>query len=57
MFIIETLLKISGIPYPPKNNNEVTLLNKTIELYSLKKKKTKIIEECSTKKPATNSDS
>jgi hypothetical protein len=32
-------------------------LNNTIELYSAKKKNTKGTEECSVKKPATNSDS
>ena len=42
---------------PPKNNIAVIQLNKTIELYSAKKKKTKIIELCSVKKPATNYDS
>src|ERR1700748_1898828 len=36
---------------------ELILLNKTIELYSAKKKNTKGTEECSVKKPATNSDS
>ena len=33
------------------------LLNKTILVYSAKKKNTKIIELCSVKNPATNSDS
>ena len=47
----------SDILYPPKNNIAVIELNKTIELYSLKKKNTKIIDECSVKNPATNSDS
>lgn len=36
---------------------ELIQLNKTIELYSAKKKNTKGTEECSVKKPATNSDS
>lgn len=43
--------------YPPKNKMAVRLDIKTIELYSLKKKNTKIIDECSVKNPATNSDS
>ena len=47
----------SGILYPPKNKIAVIELNKTIELYSAKKKKTKIIELCSVKNPATNSHS
>ena len=47
----------TGILYPPKNNTAVIVLNKTIELYSAKKKKTKGTLECSVKKPATNSDS
>jgi hypothetical protein len=44
------------ILYPPKNSIAVKLDINTIELYSLKKKNTKIIDECSVKKPATNSD-
>ena len=44
-----------GILYPPKNKIAVIQLNNTIEVYSAKKKKTKIIELCSVKKPATNS--
>lgn len=36
---------------------EVIQLNKTIELYSARKKNTKGTEECSVKNPATNSDS
>src|SRR6267154_822023 len=36
---------------------ELIQLNKTIEAYSAKKKKTKGTLECSVKKPATNSDS
>ena len=43
--------------YPPKNKIEVIHENNTIELYSAKKKKTNGTEECSVKKPATNSDS
>ena len=43
--------------YPPKNKIAVIQLNKTIELYSAKKKNTKGTLECSVKKPATNSDS
>ena len=42
---------------PPKNNIAVKLDINTIEQYSAKKKNTKIIELCSVKKPATNSDS
>ena len=47
----------SGKLNPPKNNMAEILLNKTIELYSAKKKNTNMIELCSVKKPATNSDS
>ena len=54
---IITLLKINGKLYPPKNSIEVKVLNSTIDEYSLKKKKTKGTEECSVKKPPTNSDS
>jgi len=43
--------------YPPKKKIDVIVLNNTIELYSAKKKKTNGKEECSVKKPATNSDS
>ena len=43
--------------YPPKNNIAVIQLNKTIELYSPKKKKTKGTALCSVIKPETNSDS
>jgi hypothetical protein len=42
---------------PPKNKIDVIAENITIELYSLKKNKTKGTLECSVKKPATNSDS
>lgn len=55
--IKELLINNSGIWYPPKNNIEVIQLNKTIEAYSAKKKKTKGTLECSVKNPATNSDS
>ena len=55
--IKESLINNSGIWYPPKNKIEVIQLNKTIEAYSAKKKKTKGTLECSVKKPATNSDS
>lgn len=55
--IKESLINNSGIWYPPKNNIEVIQLNKTIEAYSAKKKKTKGTLECSVKNPATNSDS
>ena len=54
---IDSFTKISGILYPPKNNIDVIDENKIIELYSLKKKNTKIIELCSVKNPATSSDS
>jgi len=47
----------SGIENPPKKRIAVIHENKTIELYSAKKKKTNGTEECSVKKPATNSDS
>ena len=56
-FIKDSFINNSGILYPPKNNMAVIVLNNTIELYSAKKKKTKIIELCSVKNPATNSDS
>lgn len=42
---------------PPKKKIEVIVEKSIIELYSLKKKKTKGTLECSVKKPATNSDS
>ena len=53
----ESLINISGKLYPPMNNIAVIQLNKTIEEYSPKKKKTKGTDECSVKNPATNSDS
>jgi hypothetical protein len=56
-FMTESLTKISGMLYPPKNKIAVIVLNNTIELYSARKKNTKGTEECSVKKPATNSDS
>lgn len=56
-FIKESLTKISGIMYPPKNRMAVKVDIRTILQYSAKKKNTKIIPECSVKKPATNSDS
>ena len=54
---IESLIKSSVKLYPPRNNIEEILLNKTIEEYSPRKKNTNGTEECSVKKPATNSDS
>lgn len=57
IFTNESLMKISGIWYPPKNNIAVIQLNNTIEEYSPKKKKTKTVLLCSVKNPATNSDS
>jgi hypothetical protein len=56
-FINVSLTTISGAKYPPKNNIIVKVDINTIEQYSPRKKKTNIIEECSVKKPATNSDS
>jgi hypothetical protein len=46
-----------GIWYPPKNKIPDIQLNKTIEEYSPRKKKTNIVAPCSVKNPATNSDS
>jgi hypothetical protein len=57
MLTNESLMKISGIWYPPKNNIAVIQLNNTIEEYSPKKKNTNIVLLCSVKNPATNSDS
>jgi hypothetical protein len=54
---IESLLNNSTKLYPPKNNIAVIQLNKTIEEYSPRKKKTKIIDEWSVLNPETNSDS
>ena len=56
-FIAELLINNSGILYPPKKNIAVIQENRTIELYSAKKKNTKGTLECSVKNPATNSDS
>jgi hypothetical protein len=53
----ESLTNISGIAYPPKKKIPDIHENKTIELYSAKKKKTKGTLECSVKNPATSSDS
>ena len=57
ILIGELFTNISGQWYPPKNNMADKQLNNTIELYSAKKKKTKITLECSVKNQATNSDS
>ena len=57
IFNIELFINNSGKWYPPKNNIAVIQLNNTIDEYSPKKKNTKGTEECSVKKPATNSDS
>ena len=54
---IESLIKSSVKLYPPRNNIAEILLNKTIEEYSPRKKNTNGTDECSVKKPATNSDS
>jgi hypothetical protein len=55
--IILLFINNSGILYPPKNNIAVIQLNKTIELYSPRKKKTNGTALCSVIKPETNSDS
>ena len=55
--MIVLLTNNSGNWYPPKNNIAVIQLNKTIDEYSPKKKNTNGTDECSVKKPATNSDS
>jgi hypothetical protein len=52
-----SLTNSSGARYPPKNRIAVSVDMSTIEQYSAKKKNTKIIDECSVKNPATNSDS
>jgi hypothetical protein len=57
ILIIVLLTNNSEQLYPPKKKIALMLLNKTIELYSAKKKKTKGTLECSVKKPATSSDS
>lgn len=55
--ITVSFTSISGINQPPVNSIAASVDINTIEQYSPKKKKTKIIELCSVKKPATNSDS
>jgi hypothetical protein len=55
--ITVSFINISGINQPPVNSIAASVDINTIEQYSPKKKKTKIIELCSVKKPATNSDS
>jgi hypothetical protein len=50
-------VNIRGKLKPPKNKIAVIAENITIELYSLKKNKTKGTLECSVKNPATSSDS
>jgi len=47
----------SGISHPPINRIALKVDINTIEQYSPRKKNTKMILECSVKKPATNSDS
>ena len=54
---IVSFINNSGKLYPPKKNIALKLLNRTIELYSAKKKNTNGTLECSVKKPATSSDS
>jgi len=55
--ITVSFTNISGINQPPVNSIAASVDINTIEQYSPKKKKTNIIELCSVKKPATNSDS
>jgi len=43
--------------YPPKNRIDIKTDMRRMLPYSAKKKKTKIVAECSVKNPATNSDS
>jgi hypothetical protein len=57
IFKKDSFVNNSGIWYPPKNKIAVIHENKTIELYSARKKKTNGTDECSVKNPATNSDS
>lgn len=57
MLMNVSLGTISGMMYPPRNRIAVKADISTILQYSAKKKKTKIIPECSVKNPATNSDS
>lgn len=52
-----SLTKSSGISQPPINKIALKVDINTIEQYSPRKKNTNIIELCSVKKPATNSDS
>lgn len=52
-----SLTKSSGINQPPVNKMADRVDINTIDEYSPRKKKTNITEECSVKKPATNSDS
>jgi hypothetical protein len=47
----------SGINQPPMNRIALKVDISTIEQYSPRKKNTKMMLECSVKKPATNSDS
>jgi len=56
-FKTDSFKNISGKWYPPKNKILDMQLNSTIEEYSPRKKKTKIVAPCSVKNPATNSDS
>jgi hypothetical protein len=55
--ITVSFTNISGSNHPPRNKIADKALIITIEQYSPKKKNTKIIELCSVKNPATNSDS
>ena len=55
--IIDSFTNNSGLLHPPNHKMAEIVENNTIEEYSLKKKKTKGTEECSVKKPPTNSDS
>ena len=61
IFKTDSLIKSSPLQgnklYPPKKKIAERQENKTIELYSAKKNITKGNDECSVKKPATNSDS
>jgi len=52
-----SLTSTSGITYPPRKSTAVRVLISTMEQYSARKKKTKMIDECSVKNPATSSDS
>jgi hypothetical protein len=55
--INESLTKISGRLYPPRNRIALNVDISTILPYSARKKNTKIIPECSVINPATSSDS